>query len=234
MRTWAVIPARSGSKRVPGKNLRYVGGRPLVEWTLDAALTCRSFDKVLVSSDSEEVRELALSAGADAMVPRPEEISSDTATSHDVAIHALQYGLGHGSASPDAICLLQPTAPLRTAAHVESALSLFRDFPAADCLVSCTTVPNLSLPLYQCLISAYGFLTNLEGGDVMYPSQPGGQDHLARNGAIYITRVPQINEYLVGGRVLPFVMDATSSLDINHEPDLELADAVLTLRYAKS
>lgn len=123
-RVLAVVPARGGSKRLPRKNVLSFHGRPLVAWSVRAALDCALIDKVLVSTDDPEVRDVALAEGAECPFLRPAALSSDTATTADVILHALDYYEQHGEVF-DIVMVLQPTSPLRTAAHVEQALALF-------------------------------------------------------------------------------------------------------------
>jgi CMP-N-acetylneuraminic acid synthetase len=120
----AIVAARAGSKRLPNKNHRDFLGRPLVMWTLDFALSYRGFDHVMVSTDSLEVASLATSVGAHVPWMRPPELASDTATSVDVVMHAIDELAAEGL-SFDRVALLQPTSPVR---YVE------RWNEASDCL----------------------------------------------------------------------------------------------------
>ena len=117
--TLAIVPARAGSKRLPGKNLRALGGKPMIAWTLEAALASKAIDAVCVSSDDEDVLALAQSMGVRHIVRRPAELATDTATSADVVLHALDACGAHSS-----LCLLQPTSPLRTVEDIDGALAL--------------------------------------------------------------------------------------------------------------
>lgn len=233
MRIWAVVTARAGSKRVKDKNLRLVGGRPLVLWTLEAAVLSDVFERILVSSDSEAIRELSASAGVPPLPPRQSDLASDTATSHSVVTTILEAEESAGLRLPDAICLLQPTSPFRRAQHIRAAVDLFAACPEADSLVSCQEVSAQWLPRYQAVRGDDGFLVSASGGAVSYPSQSPSVPHWARNGGIYLTRVPQVFDYLVGGRVLPYVMDERASIDINTEFDLAIADLLALSQHER-
>src|ERR671933_1130136 len=121
VRTLGLIPARGGSKGIPGKNLAPVCGRPLVAWTIGAACAARSLDRVVVSTDSEEIATTARELGAD-VLERPAELARDETPMREVVLHALEQ-LGR----PEVLALLQPTSPLRRAQHVDEAAGLLRE-----------------------------------------------------------------------------------------------------------
>jgi len=120
----ALIPARGGSKRLPGKNIRSFLGRPLISWVIKAALDAASIDKVLVSTDSPEIREVALKAGAKVPFLRPPDLAVDGAKSEAVVVHAIEFLESMGE-SYDTLVLLQATSPLTSDEHIEAALKLF-------------------------------------------------------------------------------------------------------------
>ena len=124
MRILAVIPARGGSKRLPGKNIRMLGDKPLIVWSIDAAKGIPEICDILVSTDSSEIAEICKESGV--LVPwlRPAELATDTASSVDVAIHALDwYESEHGTV--DGLLLLQPTSPFRTKETICIGIALF-------------------------------------------------------------------------------------------------------------
>ena len=114
----AVITARGGSKGVPGKNLRPLAGKPLLSWTVEAALCAKCVTRTIVSTDAPEIADVAVKAGAEAPFLRPAELASDTASSADVVVHALEQCPGY-----DYVLLLQPTSPLRTADDIDAAFA---------------------------------------------------------------------------------------------------------------
>jgi len=118
-----VVLARAGSKRLPGKNLKPLGGKPLVEWTFDVASRCKRLDEWVITSDSEEILVLGESYGGLGIM-RPEELAADTARSEDAALHAMEQ-MGR-TGEGELIVLLQPTSPLRSTYDIEGALSLYR------------------------------------------------------------------------------------------------------------
>src|SRR4051794_40245817 len=108
----ALIPARGGSKSIPRKNIASVGGKPLIAWTIEAALGSKLLDRVYVSTDDEEIASVSRACGSEVPFMRPAELASDEAGSLGVALHALDWMAAHGG-EPDYLLLLQPTSPLR-------------------------------------------------------------------------------------------------------------------------
>ena len=131
----AVIPARGGSKRLPRKNCLLLQGKPLIVYSIEAAKESVYIDEVVVSTDDEEIASLARQAGASVPFLRPAELSTDEASSVDVVAHALNYYQVNEKKLFDYVVLLQPTSPLRTAAHINQALELLKE-KKADAIVS--------------------------------------------------------------------------------------------------
>ena len=124
MRILALIPARSGSKRVPNKNIRLLGGKPLIAWTIETALSVPGICDVLVSTDSVEIQVISTAAGASVPWLRPNEIATDEASSIDVAIHALDwYEKRYGEVG--GLLLLQPTSPFRTKEYISQGIEMY-------------------------------------------------------------------------------------------------------------
>jgi len=129
MKLLALIPARGGSKRLPGKNLLPLGGKPLICWSIESAQHIQEVVDCLVSTDDERIAQVAADAGA--LVPwlRPAALATDSASSVDMALHALAWYEAHRSIV-DGLLLLQPTSPLRTLASLHRGIQLFRENPA--------------------------------------------------------------------------------------------------------
>src|SRR5690606_38610780 len=119
----AIIPARGGSKRLPGKNIKNLCGRPLIEWTIDAALKSELFDRIIVSTDSEQIRDISIRAGAEVPYLRSPELSSDTATTNDVVTDIIRW-LEETGVEVSTVMILQPTSPLRTETDIAKAFDL--------------------------------------------------------------------------------------------------------------
>jgi CMP-N,N'-diacetyllegionaminic acid synthase len=136
----AIIPARSGSKRLPGKNIKLLAGKPLINWTIEAAISSNIFSRIIVSTDSEEIAEVAREAGADIPWLRPDHLATDTSTSFDVVEHAVNTLQAENEVF-DAIMVLQPTSPFRSLASIRKAAELFESFHQERSIVSVGPAP---------------------------------------------------------------------------------------------
>ena len=119
----AIIPARGESKRLPRKNIMELAGKPLIAWTIEAALNSQFIDEVVVTTDNQEIAIVAQQYGANIPFLRPNKLASDTATTFDVVRHAIGHYRENGKIF-DFIILLQPTSPLRTKDHIDEAILL--------------------------------------------------------------------------------------------------------------
>lgn len=152
----ALVPARAGSKGLPGKNIRPFCGKPLLQWSVEHALFSRSVDKVVVSTDSEEFADVARKCGAAVPFLRPESLASDTATSVDVILHAVDFLEERGEAF-DILVLLEPTSPLRMPEDIDNALGLLFSAPEAESVVSIART-EAHHPAFLMRKKAVGFL----------------------------------------------------------------------------
>ena len=133
----AIIPARGGSKGLPGKNIKLLGGKPLIAWSIQRALESKYIDEVLVSTDSEEIARIANDHGAKVPFLRPADLATDTATSVDTVIHALDFYRDNLTQAFDYVVLLEPTSPLREHADLDLMLELIdRQHADIDAVVS--------------------------------------------------------------------------------------------------
>jgi len=227
MRILAVIPARGGSKGIPHKNIIPLRGKPLIAYTIEAAQKATCLDRILVSTDDQEIAVTCKRLGAEVLM-RPSELASDSATTLSVLQHVVAE-LGKEGYSPDAVMTLQPTSPLRTARHVDEAARLFAADPMADSLVSCVKVPHIFHPLSVMRETEEGYL--LPFFDQFQPTRRQDKEPvLARNGAaIYITRTDNLAQYVFGGRLLPYMMTPDASIDIDGSEDFILAEQCLDM-----
>ena len=228
MRLLAIIPARGGSKGVPRKNTRLLGGQPLIAYSIATAKAAKAVDRLVVSTDDAEIAEISRSLGAEVRM-RPARLALDDTPTRDVLDHVVTELRDEGY-RPDAVLTLQPTSPLRTERHIDEAVALFASDPDADSLVSCIAVPHIFHPQSVMRRDAAGYVVPYI--DEKQPTRR--QDKapvLARNGAaIYITRTERLKDYVFGGRLLPFIMDAASSIDIDSLEDMAQAEIILKAR----
>jgi CMP-N,N'-diacetyllegionaminic acid synthase len=219
----AIIPARGGSKRLPRKNLLPLAGRPLIEYTLQAALSCPDVARTAVTSDDPETLELALKWGVEA-VERPASLASDDARMEDVILHALDQ-LERRASLPPLMTVLQPTSPLRTAEHLGEAIALYLA-SAVSSLASVTPAYPHPLKTFRLEGAELYPLRELSDLSANYHRLPA---YYTTNGAIYVVRtalfrregsffVPPLGHYL---------MPRSVSTDIDDRLDFDLCSLIL-------
>lgn len=227
MRILAIIPARGGSKGIPRKNIKVLAGKPLITYTIEAALQARSLDRVIVSTDDAEIAEVARQFGAEVMM-RPDELAQDETPTLPVLQNVVAR-LAEEGYKPDAVMTLQPTSPLRQVHHIDEAAAEFLADPKADSLVSCVQVPHHFHPLSLMKTNDEGYLEPYIAQEKLVTRRQDKGQVFARNGAaVYITRTEKLAEFIFGGRLLSFEMDALSSQDIDTPEDFSTIDRWLT------
>lgn len=159
-RVLALIPARGGSKGLPGKNIKKICGKPLIQWSIEKALKSESVDYVLVSTDCEKIQKISLEAGANSPFLRPEQLASDTASSVDVGMHALNYLFEEKKLEFDYLILLEPTSPLREDDDIDSMVRTLDDLrESVDGVVSLGEVhehPDIMKKVIDNKVKPYG------------------------------------------------------------------------------
>jgi CMP-N,N'-diacetyllegionaminic acid synthase len=226
LRIAAVVPARGGSKGVLGKNIRPICGKPLIGWTLDAALAATSLDRIIVSTEDEGIAAVAAGYGVEVAM-RPAALAADDSPTLAALQHVMAMLAEKEGYRPDAVMTLQPTSPLRTARHIDEAAALFVADEDADSLVSCIAVPHIFHPRSIMRRDEAGYLRPYM--DSVGPTRRQEKEPVfARNGAaVYITRIDRIAEYVFGGNLLAYMMDETASIDIDDENDFRCAEEAL-------
>lgn len=225
-RFFGLIPARGGSKGIPGKNLYLVAGTPLIDYTIDSASRSEVFTEVFLSTDDVNIAERA--KGTTIKVPdlRPARLAEDYTLTVDVAIHAIKHWIKDFD-QDDYLVLLQPTSPLRRNEHIYEACNLLqRDSSTAQSLVSVCDV-GAHHPARMKVIEKDGYLRNYSGEDFedMRPRQQLPPIFI-RNGAIYINKVVDIvNNYrLLSPNCLPYIMSTQDSINIDTLEDIYLVN----------
>ncbi len=231
MRTLAVIPARGGSKGVPGKNVRPVAGRPLLAYTADAVRAATRLTRTVVSTDDDTIAAVAAGLGLDVPFRRPADLASDDAPMLPVLQHAL--AALEGDEPYDAVVLLQPTSPLRRGEHIDAAVAHLAD-SGADSVVSVVEVPHQYSPVSVLRLDAGRLRPWQEGATVTRR-----QDKprlFARNGpAVLAVRAAVLRAgSLYGHDCRPLVMTMRESYDIDTPDDLELIELLLSRRQRTS
>lgn len=218
-RVLAVIPARGGSKGVLRKNLRVVSGKPLIWYTIEAAKHSRYLDEIVVSSEDDEILKVAASYGV-SLLQRPAHLASDETPGTEPVLHAIESYQGF-----DYVVLLQPTSPLRTAAHIDGAMEFCLNCTAPACVSICEAEAS---PFSVFQLDEQHHLSRL-----MNVSVSGRRQDLPAlytvNGAIYIADVTWLNKSLrfVTAQTVGYVMPQMQSLDIDTELDLEFCEFLI-------
>lgn len=223
-RVIALIPARAGSKRLPGKNVRLLGGRPLIAWTIEVALAVAELDRVLVSTDGPEIARAARTAGAE-ILERPPDLATDAAASMDVVHHAVTTLRERGE-SARYMVLLQPTSPLRAPADIRACLTLLHD----EGLDSVATFRPARTHPQRAFAIERDRPRPLLGADGPWRASTDLEPAYELNGAVYacaIDALAQRPDRLPFGRAAAVVMDSARSVDIDDELDLTLAEALI-------
>ena len=207
----AIIPARGGSKGIPGKNIKMLAGKPLIAYSIESALSSRFIDRVVVSTDDEEIAETAPKFGAE-VIMRPKELAEDLTPMDPVLAHAVLFLEKENGYKSDFVMLLQPTSPLRTAEHIDGAVEKFLngDF---DSLASIFIMTNNQHEINDkdCLIPVFKEIKNRDERKPI----------VVENGAIYISNVNLIRQGKIRGeRIGYYEMDRYASVDIDDLLDL--------------
>jgi len=226
MKKIAVIPARSGSKGLRNKNIIDLCGKPLMAYSIEAALQSGLFEKVIVSTDSEEYAAIARKFGADVMM-RGEALSNDTATTFDV----LKDLLARLEEGYDYFVLLQPTSPFRNSFHIKEAVQSYEDkFEDFDFLVSMKVAEHAKVLVNP--IEEDGSLKHFDTDFSRYRRQ--GYRDYSPNGAIFIAKPDAYlaKGHFFGPRALSYVMSAEDSVDIDTELDYKFAQLLMLQRNA--
>lgn len=226
-----VIPARGGSKGIPHKNLVEIAGRPLISHTCAAALKSERLDDVVVSTDSDEIAKAAEACGIAAPFRRPRGLAADKTPMLPVLQHAVEWMREDRGRWADAVVVLQPTSPLRTARHIDEAIEHFEQVEP-DTLVSVIEVPHNFHPV-SLMVEEDGRLRPYGEGDDLILRRQDKPLAYARNGpAILIVSVETLVEEdtLYGPRIAKYEMSRWESVDIDEPGDLAIAELLLEAR----
>lgn len=219
-----IIPARGGSKGIPKKNIVELAGRPLIDYTIQAALKVAPIDHIILSTDSEEIVTVAERCGLPVAYRRPAALATDTAGSREVILDAMDWADNQGIGY-DAIVLLQPTSPLRVAEDILGAMSMFT--PDIDMVVS--VAEARCNPYYNCFETDETGYLKISKGDGQYTRRQDVPPVYEYNGAVYVINPQSIRKMTLGSfpRRVPYVMPAERSVDIDAPVDLLVADHLL-------
>lgn len=224
MKILGLIPARGGSKGVPGKNKKLLASKPLIVYTIEAALKS-NLDAVLVSTDDQIIAEISSAAGALVPFIRPAHLAEDSTPTLPVIQHALQQLESDGKVY-DAVCLLQPTNPFRSAEDINAAIAELKK-KEADCLLSVLEVPHQFNP-HWVLMDEKGNLKWAMGDALPIQRRQELPKAYYRDGSIYITKTHVINTGSLYGNVISYILsDPRKHVNIDTMADWEEAEKLM-------
>jgi len=220
----AIITARGGSKGLKRKNILQLNDKPLIAWTIEAALNSVGIDTCYVSTEDEEIANISKDFGAK-IIERPIELAQDNTLSEEVLAHAISY-LNDRNVSFDTITLLQPTSPLRTHSDLDSAFNLFK-VKDANCVISVFEPNHSAAKAYKELPD--GSISGLLSESAPYSARQTLPSTYQPNGAIYIFKVDIFNEKnrIPREKVYPYVMPENLSIDIDSKEDFDRAQSIM-------
>jgi len=224
----ALIPARAGSKGLPNKNIISCAGKPLIEWSISAAKNVSYIDDVVVSTNSNQIAEVACFAGASVPYLRPEELSTDESSILDVVSHTWKNHLDTQGKHFDYVVLLQPTSPLRTSENISNAIKTYFQSRQSD--------SDTLASVYQA-DQKNGWLMQLQDNtkyinfcfdiNIKNPQRQKLKPYYLPNGAISIIKGSEALNGVYRNNTIPFVMNALESIDIDTADDLNAAEVAL-------
>jgi CMP-N,N'-diacetyllegionaminic acid synthase len=218
----ALIPARGGSKGLPRKNILPFVGKPLIAWTIEQAIASNCLARVIVSTDDDEIAEVAKKYRADVPFIRPKELATDDATASDVISHAVDYLLKHDGPF-DILLLLQPTSPLRTSQDIDNAIALLFAKKAKAVVSVCEAEHH---PYWSNTLPEDGCMKDFIRPDIMHKNRQELPAFYRINGAIYLTYCDYLQETksFFGKKTYAYIMPLERSIDIDTKVDFRLAE----------
>lgn len=229
MNVVAIIPARAGSKGIPGKNITEIRGKPMISYSIDQALSCPIVDRVVVSTDSQEIAKIAKESGAEVPFIRPVELGLDHVLDYPVFEHATRYLLDKECYMSDIIVHMRPTTPYRKVSWLEDSINLLKNNPTAHSVRSVSLVNQHPYRMFE--IKNDGYLKSIMLHAHSEPYLLRRQD-LPKiyyyNCVLDITRYSTIKtlKSMTGTEILPYVLNAEEVIDIDTAVDLEIFNKV--------
>lgn len=227
MRILGLIPARGGSKGVPKKNIKLLGDKPLIEYTINSAKVSKHLSQIVVSTDQEEIAVVAGISGYKPPFIRPEALAQDASTSLEVVQHAIAF-YESNAIFFDAVCLLQPTTPFREHGFIDRAIEKFIS-SNADCLVTVLPIPNEYNPHWAFEECDNGLLKIATGEDEIITRRQELPKAFFRDGSIYITKTDVIKKGSLYGKSIAYLeSNPQFHVNIDTMKDWETAELLLS------
>lgn len=222
----ALIPARGGSKGLPGKNIKDLNGKPLIAYTIEAALQAKHITEVIVSTDSEEIAAVAKEYGANVPFLRPSDLAGDNSKAIDAYLYTIERLIAEYNKTIEHFVVLLPTSPLRSSKNIDEAIELFWD-KQADSVISLTASEHP--PTWYKTINASGIVSDFfENSDNSLNRQEVKETYIP-NGAIYVFNYLFLRESLnyYSDKTYAYIMDTRCSIDIDTQLDFEFAEFLM-------
>ena len=220
----AIIPARGGSKGLPGKNIKKLNGKPLIAYSIEAALKANSIDRVIVSTDCEDIAKVALEYGAEVPFLRPINLAGDSSLAIDNYIYTVERYCHESGFEVNEFCVLQPTSPLRTADDIDGAIKLYLNRNADSVISYCEEHHPVSWHKH---LEIDGRLTNVFGDNVLKNRQDLEPTYYP-NGAIYVFKTELIKSgKYYSDNTFAYIMPRARSVDIDVLDDFKLAEFLM-------
>ena len=222
----AIIPARGGSKGLPGKNIKKLCGKPLIAWSIEVAETCSAIDRVVVSTDDDKLVDVVKKYGAEVPFERPAELANDTASTINVIFHTIDWLREHQDFRPEYILLLQPTSPLRTVEDIEGTIQTLKDKDARAVVSVCETDHH---PWWSNILSEDGNMKDFIRPKILNKRRQDLPKYYRLNGAIYLAATKYLRERngFFGPNTFAYEMPKERSVDIDSDLDFKLVSLLL-------
>lgn len=230
MRILGVIPARGESKGIPRKNIRPLCGKPLLQYTVEAARAAKRLSRVILSTEDEEIAALGRRCGVEVPFLRPQELAADATPTLPVIRHAVEWLEKHGDQF-DAVCLLEPTSPFRQPGTIDACIDLLLE-TGADSVVTVLPVPPEHNPHWVYFRDDQGLLRLSTGEDAPISRRQLLPPAFHREGSVYVTRRDVLMEHnsLYGSKVAGFLIEPFRSVNLDTMEDWEKAERLLASR----
>ena len=228
----AIIPARGGSKGLPGKNIKALCGKPLIAWSIEVAKACSDIDRIVASTDDRKIAEVAKKYGAEAPFIRPVELANDTASTIDVIFHALDWFKEHQDYQPEYILLLQSTSPLRAVEDIRGAIQMLKDKNARAIVSVCETDHH---PWWSNTLPENSSMKAFLRPETLNKRRQDLPVFYRLNGAIYLADTDYLYECngFLGPYTFAYNMPKNRSGDIDSALDFKLVALLLREKNAK-
>ncbi len=223
----AIIPARGGSKGLPGKNIKELCGKPLIAWSIEAGLKCKYLDEVMVTTDYQNIVEVSKQYGAIVPFLRPNKLASDTTTSFDAIKHTIEYYKNELNKEFDYIVLLEPTSPLRESSDIDKAIEVLLDSDVDSIVGICRTEDQN--PVFLVLKNEKSFISGYENKEMKVLRRQDIKDVYFFEGTIYISKTNVLldKKTFYHENTIGYEVPKYKSLEIDDMDDFVMVEAIM-------